>query len=177
MGVFQRMNLVRHGFGRVAGLHGTPGLEQDFALVIFLIHQMDGDARFGFFAGHHRLVDAHPVHSLAAESGQQRRMDVHDATGKSPDQRNRNQPQKTRQHDVIYPVASQLVNHFVGFVKILPAENVRWNEKIGGPQQYPRVGLVAQHQFDADGRVVVEMLHDFLGIRARTRRKNGNRNH
>src|SRR5258706_7943325 len=67
------------GFGRVVFEHGAGALEDDWAVVVFLINEMDGAA--GDFAamGEDGFVDALAIHSRAAECGEERGVNVHDA--------------------------------------------------------------------------------------------------
>src|SRR5690606_12657319 len=52
--------------GRVAGQHRDSALRHDRAVVVLLVHHVDGDAAFTRARGDHRLVDAAPVHPLPA---------------------------------------------------------------------------------------------------------------
>ena len=54
---------------------GTTGLEQDRALIISFIDQMDGHAGFLLAGRFNRSVHIHAVHPLAAKFRQQRRVD------------------------------------------------------------------------------------------------------
>src|SRR6476469_8877681 len=48
--MFQSMNLLRQGFGRVVGVDRAGGLKDVFAFVEVFVDEVDGDAAF-FFAG------------------------------------------------------------------------------------------------------------------------------
>ena len=64
------------GVGGVAGKHGHPGLGDDGAVVVLLVHEVDGDARNAVAGCQNRLMHALAVHASASELGQQRRMHV-----------------------------------------------------------------------------------------------------
>lgn len=74
---------------RVAGLHRDRPLKQDGAGVIPLANQVDRAAAHPHPGAEHRPVDAQPVHALASEQRQERRMDIEDPTVKFSHDRGR----------------------------------------------------------------------------------------
>jgi hypothetical protein len=54
-------------------------LEQDGAGVVAIVSEMDGAAGFGFTRGEHSFMDMSAMHSLAAELGEEGRVDIEDA--------------------------------------------------------------------------------------------------
>src|SRR5262245_52455632 len=67
---------------RLEPLRGIAGKNRDLSLqngrtvVVFVVHEVDRAARKRFAGGDHRFVDLQTIHSFAAESREQRRMNV-----------------------------------------------------------------------------------------------------
>ena len=70
---------MRQRIGRVFLQHGAGALEDDGAVVVFLINEMDGAAGNFAAVGENSLVDASAVHPGAAECGEEGGVNVHDA--------------------------------------------------------------------------------------------------
>src|SRR6187399_3262181 len=68
--MLQRMYPCGECFGRVAQVDGTFDLQQVLALVVPLVHVVDGDATFLLVVGDDRPVHMRPIHALAPVLGQ-----------------------------------------------------------------------------------------------------------
>ena len=79
--MLQLVDACRQRLGAVARQHGALGLQERLSVVVVLVHEVDGDPAVGASRSQHGLVDMVPVHPLAAELRQQRRVDVEDALG------------------------------------------------------------------------------------------------
>lgn len=101
MGILQRMYLRGHLVGCVGWGNGATGLKNNLTFVVVFVDEMNRDARFRFARRHNGFVDTMTEHALAAKFWQKGRMNVYDSTGKGLNQRRRNQPHESRQHNQI----------------------------------------------------------------------------
>ena len=102
--VLHRRAPATPAFRGVAGQDRDPGLCQDCAPVIFLVHQVHGGTALGVPGGENGPVDAHAVHSRPAVAGQEGRVDVDDPPGPLPHDVRRHQLEVAGQDDQVHLV-------------------------------------------------------------------------
>ena len=76
------LNAFGERIGRVVVFDINARLREDWAGIVTLVHQMNGAARNAATVFQNRAMNAISIHSLPAKRGQQRRMNVENATGK-----------------------------------------------------------------------------------------------
>ena len=97
----------------VAGANRDGPLREDRTLVVALVHEMHGDARYPRSRLEHGFVDRRPPHPSTSERGQKRRMHIQDATRESSHHRGGNEAQVPGEEDHIDTCFQEHGQHLV----------------------------------------------------------------
>ena len=97
--MFQQVNFLCQRIGGISGFYRATGLENNIAVVVQLVHIMNGDTALGVAIGQYRFVYALAVHAFAAVFGQQGGVYINNSIRVSADEGGGHFPEKTRQHD------------------------------------------------------------------------------
>ena len=107
----QLEHAVGQQFGRVTDQHRTSALQDHAPGVVRLVGEVDGAARLPLAVRDDGFVHTPPVHALAAELGQQRRVDVQHTAREVV--RDLQQTQKPAEADQVDPVLTDDAEHVV----------------------------------------------------------------
>lgn len=171
--MFEDMDFPGQAFRAFVGVQRHPGLEYMPAMVITLIHLVDGDAAFRFAGLDHGFVDMHSIHALAAVLGQQGRVDIQDAALVGIHQGGRDFPQEPRQYDIIDPGILQCRQAGIAPEKPFFFDHQHRNTRRFGDADHTGSRFIAAHQADPDQGMSIEVADNFPGIGAGARGKNG----
>ena len=174
--VFQGVDADGQVLWRIRGKHRAPRLEQVLALIVALVHQVDGDAALFLASGDHRLVDAMTVHAFPAVFRQQCGMDVDDPTWEGAHHFSRDQPKEARQYDEVYMQPAQFTEQGA-ITQLGPNEQVGGNAIVPGPLDDAGFRAITSHHYDLRIRVLGKVLHEPLRIGPRARGKYGDADH
>jgi hypothetical protein len=112
--MFFFVNPFRKRFRRVTGQHGDFSLQQDGACVGTRVHQMHRAAGFRFTRLQNGPVHPFAVHSVPAEFGQKRRVQIDDPAGITLYDLPRQNRKKTGQHNQIDAIRFRQAQDAVG---------------------------------------------------------------
>lgn len=107
--MFQLQHLGRHLFRGISGREVDGFLQQDGALVVLFIHEVDGHPAFGFAVAHHSLMHMVAVHAFTPVSRQQGGVNINDALGVVLHQVFGQFPEKAGQHQQLGTVEVQRI--------------------------------------------------------------------
>lgn len=177
MCVLQHMNFLGQRSRGIAFQQWAAGLEDDIAVVIQLIHIMNGNAAFFFAGGYHRFVHKMTVHALAAVFGQQRWVNIDDLARVGGYQAAGQFPQKTSQYNKVDATVSQVSRIRIAPEKWLFFYHQYRDARLSGDSYYAGTRLIAYHQGAFDLVAGTEVLNNPLRIGAGTGSKDGQLNH
>lgn len=101
MGLLQGVYFSRHIIRSVIGGYRARCLEQNTAVVVNFIYQMNGDPAFFFLCGYYRFMYVVPVHSFPSVFGEQGRMDVYYTVRVFADENGRDFEKVPREYDKV----------------------------------------------------------------------------
>lgn len=175
--VFELLDAAGQGFGRIGFPDGAAGLKKGFAMVVFFIDQVDGDAGFLFACGEHGFVNAVAIHALASEFGQKSRVDIDHPVFKCVDEVSGNEPEKTGKNDEVYGAVFQFGERVAGVVERFPFEQKRRYPLVRGKLKYRGILSVGCDQRDPRFWRDFEVLSDLSGVGAGSGCENGDSSH
>ena len=125
--VLQLMYALCQCVWRIIRQNRTRYLENNFTVVINIVHIMNTDAAFLFFIGDHRFMHRWSVHALSAIFWQKGRMDIDDLSGICFKQDIGELPEKTGQDNKINLSLFQLIHITIAPEKFFLFNNDRGN--------------------------------------------------
>lgn len=162
----------RQRFRRIVFAHGDPGLRQDRAAVVFLVHKVHRGAGFGSAARQDRLVHPATVHPAPAEGGEEGGMNIHDSAAIRRDDFARNQAYVAGEYEQLNIVRGQRAQPFrgpIGFGETHRANTARLRQFQGGC-----IGSVTQNEGDPDLGIVLGGAAERLEVAASAGDRYGN---
>jgi hypothetical protein len=168
MGVLKGLDLSGERFRRILRINGHFCVKNNLAVVVELVHMMDGDPTFGFAGRDHRFVDMMAVHPFSTIFGEQGRMDIDDPMSISLDEFDGDLPQKTRQHDEVNAPGLKLRDIGGTAEELLLFDQQGGDAGCSGDVQYAGMGVIANDQLDGYRRVPLEVSDDPGGVGTRS---------
>ena len=172
MHMFQSMDPIGEHFRRVTGRYRTFHLQEMFAFIIPIVHQVNGDAALFITPRDHRFMDMLPEHSLATVFRKQCGMDVHDTSWKSVHHFPWDQSQKSCKYHKADVQCLKFFQH-PAFAQRTAIEKIARYAHVPGSLHHTGTGPIAPHQTYLYKGVVFEMADQLLGVGTRTRGQYG----
>lgn len=162
----------RQRFRRIVLAHGDPGLRQDRAAVVFLVHKVHRGAGLSGAARQDRLVHPATVHPAPAEGGEEGGMNVHDSALIRRDDVARNQAYIAGEYEQLNIVRSQRAQPFGGPIGF--GETHRRDTAGLRQVQGCCIGSVTQNEGDPDLGIVLGGAAERLEVAASAGDRYGN---
>lgn len=130
--MLEGLHFFGEGIGRIVWRDGAAFLEDDAAIVVFFVDEMDGDAAFGIAGGQYGFVHEMAVHAFAAIVGQEGGVYINNTSFESLHEIGGHFPKETGKHHEVYLLFLQQFN--VG----IAAEELFFIDQDGGDMFFLR---------------------------------------
>ena len=163
---FEQVYFCRQRVGSVVVVEQAAGLEQGGTLVIILVDDMDGDARYRLVVGDDGFVYMMSIHAFSAIMRQQGRVDIDDAVGESFEEVGRHEEKESRQDDIVNMAFLHKVEHMVRLEEVATAEVLRIDAEIMGACGDISVAFVVDYYVDIYVVAVGKIFRNLLSVGA-----------
>lgn len=163
--LFEAVNFGLRVSGHIGGRYLGGGLEEYFSAIALLADLVYGDAALALAGGYHGFVNVVAVHAASAEFGQQRRVNVNDATGIAGNEKRGHHEQKSSQHYGIDGVTVHYGKQGGGVVELCLGHEFGGHAQMFGTLHHAGFGTVAEHYgYLPTDAIGVKKADDVFGI-------------